>query len=450
MSFDWMLHYRSITALLPTLLIMGLVGCEGAQAPQESTDEQSAEATEPQAAAADQPEHLANAPRDPRAALTEALGAGLLDNDLPVWEDMREVLRVAGVPEASQVLVFSKTSLQHQLIGPRNPRAIYFNDDCYIGYVPGGVIEYGDADEDTDLGSGFYAIDPTLGAEAQLVSDRSCLSCHEGSRTNYRPGFLIRSIFPDPDGHVITSAGSTLVTHDTPIDKRWGGWYVTGQSGDTHHRGNQIAIEHPNGDAFIDNELGSNVEDLSHHFSLSRYLEPTSDIVALMVLEHQVQMHNLLTQGSTSVHEQTERSKSLAKHLEEPFIPENNETLQRVISANAERIVKHLLFCDEVELTSPISGSEKYIEQFRANRKEDAQGRSLKDFDLQTRMFKYRCSYMVYSRAFELMPELLMEAVVAKLHGVLSGNEVDEAFAHLGANERRAILSILRETTDLF
>lgn len=443
-------RYTRCTALaLPLVLFCaGLVGCgekeKRVDAVAADPPAQAIIASEPEAPT--QPAHLVNPPANPRIALTEALDNGLLAGDLSNNDKLRAILQVAGVPEASQVLVFSKTSLQLKLIGPSNPRAIYFNDNCYIGYVPGGLIEYGDTDPDPAISSGLYAVDPRDNDEAELVTDASCLSCHDGARTNGRPGFLVRSVFPDPDGHIITSAGSTNVSHDTPLAKRWGGWYVTGDSGSTHHRGNQVTIEHPNGDAFIDNALGSNINDLSHRFNINRYLQPTSDIVALMVLEHQVQMHNLLTQGRAVVYEQYERSRSLAEYLEEPFAPAKNDTLQRVIASNAERIVKHLLYCDEVTLTDPVSGSDLFIDQFRANRREDALGRSLKDFDLQTRMFKYRCSYMVYSQAFEYMPKLLKDAVVTKLRNVLNGEDEDEAFDHLSTDEREAILSILQDT----
>lgn len=393
-----------------------------------------------------QPEHLVNPPANPREALAKALDAGLLANDLSRNDKLRALLQVAGVPEASQVLVFSKTSLQLKLIGPSNPRAIYFNDNCYIGYVPGGLVEYGDADPDPAIGSGMFAIDLSQADQAALTTDGSCLSCHDGARTNGRPGFFIRSVFADPQGHVITSAGSTTVGHDTPLAKRWGGWYVTGNSGMTHHRGNQVTIEHPDGDAYIDNALGSNIDDLSHRFNINRYLQPTSDIVALMVLEHQVQMHNLLTQGSAVVHEQVERSRSLAEYLNEPFEPTQNETLQRVIASNADRIVRHLLFCDDLTLTDPVAGSDLFIQQFRANRKEDSVGRSLKDFDLKTRLFKYRCSYMVYSRAFDQMHALLKDAVLEQLRAVLIGEDQEAVFTHLSADERGAILQILTET----
>lgn len=394
------------------------------------------------------PAHLADPPANPRSALNAALASGLLAPDTSANEKLRAVLRAAGVAEASQVLVFSKTSLQDRLISPTRPRAIYFNDDCYIGYVPGGLVEYGDADPDPAIGSGLFAFDPDAGHAATLTTDTTCLNCHGGSRTNNRPGFLIRSVFPDEDGFPITSAGSTLVGHHTPIDKRWGGWYVTGEHGDLRHLGNLIAVEADDGRRVVfDREPGANVTDLSPYFKTDHYLQPTSDIVALMVLEHQVQMHNLLTQGSSAVHERTEASRSLAKYLGEPFDPAASDTLQRVIDANAQRIVEHLLFSDEVALDSPILGSADYQRAFRANRREDKAGRSLKDFDLQTRIFKYRCSYMVYSRAFELMPDLLKHRVITKLRSVLAGSDRSEAFAHLATEERQAISAILSETT---
>lgn len=396
------------------------------------------------------PDYLVNPPADPRAALASALEEGLLDVDAPSNEKLRSVLRVAGVAEQSQVLVFTKTSLQAALITPTHPRAIYFNDDCYIGYVPGGIIEYGDTDADPEVGSGFFALDMRQRAQARLVIDNNCIICHSGSRTNNRPGFLIRSVFPDKTGFPITSAGSTLVGHDTPINKRWGGWYVTGKSGKAVHRGNQTAVELPNGDAELDLEVGTNITDLKPYFNTKRYLQPTSDIVALMVLEHQVEMHNLLTQGASVVHEQTQRSRSLAKFLDETFDPAESETLQRVIDSHAKRIVKHMLFCEEIALETPVEGSPGFQKTFQANKKTDATGRSLKEFDLQTQMFKYRCSYMVYSRAFGLMPDLLKDAVIKKLHVVLSDDHDDEDYAHLDVNERRAIRTILSETTDWF
>ncbi|MEO0475528.1 MAG: hypothetical protein AAF085_06105 [Planctomycetota bacterium] len=436
-------------ALLPALLGLVLLGCSKTEDSvvmvREPRPEMEVEAI-PETDEPPQPDHLVNPPADPRAALAQALDNGLLAGNQSKNDKLRAMLEVAGVPEASQVLVFSKTSLQHRLIGPSNPRAIYFSDNCYLGYVPGGLVEYGDADPDPSIGSGMLAVDLRDAEKAELVQDGSCLACHDGARTNGGPGFFIRSVFPDAKGHVITSAGSTTVGQHTPLAKRWGGWYVTGNSGGSHHRGNQVTVEQANGDAYIDNALGSNIEDLSSRFNIGRYLQPTSDIVALMVLEHQVQMHNRLTQGSTVVHEQYERSKSLAKYLEEPFEPSKNETLQRVIASNAGRIVRQILFCNEIELTDPISGTDAFIHQFRANRKEDTLGRSLKDFDLLTRMFKYRCSYMVYSQAFKQLHPMLKDAVLEKLQTALDGKGDASVYGHLEEEERKAILHILQHT----
>jgi hypothetical protein len=150
------------------------------------------------------------------------------------------------------------------------------------------------------------------------------------------------------------------------------------------------------------------------------------------------------------VHEQYERSEALAEYLEEPFEPSKNETLQRVIESNAGRIVRQMLFCNEVELTEPVAGTELFLEQFRANRKEDAEGRSLKDFDLETRIFKHRCSYMVYSQAFAMMHPMLKDAVVTKLREVLAGQGDESIYGHLDANERQVIATILTETTDWY
>lgn len=394
------------------------------------------------------PDYLVNPPADPRAAIVDALADGLLDPEKLASDNERlaALLETAGVSQASQVLVFSKTSLQHQMISPHNPRAIYFNDDCYIGYVPGGRVEYGDADADPTVGSGFFALDVGDGLRARLKKDDTCLTCHAGSRTFGKPGFFIRSVFPSANGHIITSAGSTNVGHHTPLEERWGGWYVTGRSGKTHHRGNQVTIEQANGDASIDNARGSNVNNLTGRFAIKRYLQPTSDIVALMVLEHQVQMHNRLTQGTSSVHAAIERGQSIARSLGDPFDPGQNDTLQRVITSNANKIVRHLLYCSEIELAEPVVGDAAFQHAFRANRREDGEGRSLKDFDLNTRMFRYRCSYMVYSRAYELMPSLLKEAVSAKLREVLEGRGDGDVYGHLKEAERKAILEILEQT----
>ena len=446
-----MSFYTNLT--LTGLLVLGAAvqtGCgEHASADPGNADAHAASqpaAQSADAASADDLRHLANPPKDPRQAIEKALASGELANRGDDLAFLKTMLRITGTPEHSQVLVYSLTSHQDAIIRRNNPRAIYFSDDAYIGYVPGGVIEYSDVDP--RVGTGFFVLDQTETQRPLKLQDtESCLLCHEGGRTNYNRGLMVRSVFVRENGFPYTNSGSFLVSHDTPMENRWGGWYVTGEHGQMRHMGNVVATDQgENTQARIDREAGANITDLSDFFNPTKYLAPGSDIVALMVLEHQVEMHNRLTQGGIVVNEQTARSRSIAESLGEAFDPAASETMQTVLRSRAEKILRHMLFVDEITLASPVRGDPAFADQFRANRREDDAGRSLKDFDLDTRMFTYRCSYMIYSRAFTLMPDLLKDAVLARLSAGLRPDSADPLFTHLGADERAAIDTILRQT----
>src|SRR3954469_23423914 len=58
----------------------------------------------------------------------------------PGYGYIRSVLQALKVPESSQMLVFSKTSLQRERISPKTPRSIFFNDDIYLGFIPGAPL----------------------------------------------------------------------------------------------------------------------------------------------------------------------------------------------------------------------------------------------------------------------------------------------------------------------
>ena len=214
------------------------------------------------------------------------------------WDDehgyLPSLLKALGVPVSSQVLVFSKTSLQRSRIGPKSPRAIYFNDDASVGYCRhGDVLEV--AAGDPGLGMVFYTLDQR--AECQVRFSRqteSCLICHGSSGNQGYPGHLVRSVSPDSQGELVLSRGTKRIDHTTPFADRWGGWYVTGTSGKQSHQGNQIVggwdwadKSHP--------PAGENVVDLNPYFTAANYLSPHSDLVALMVLEHQCELFNRLT-----------------------------------------------------------------------------------------------------------------------------------------------------------
>lgn len=374
------------------------------------------------------------------------LVAGALDLRGPDdKETFRRCLAAMGVSPDTQVIVFSKTSLQRARISPTTPRVIYFSDDCYMGWVPGGLIEV--ALSDPRLGMAFYHIDPRDPARPiHFERDADCLSCHAASLTRNWPGVIVRSVFPDEKGEPITSAGSFLIGHDSPISERWGGWYVTGRHGQERHLGNATAVERGR-EVTLDREAGANLTNLTRFFNPDRYLAGDSDIVALMILEHQVGMHNRLIEGGLRVRKWSHYQESLRKELGEAPTTEPTGTAQRVIEGEAKRIVEHLLFATEVALKDGgIQGSPRFPAAFRANRRTDAHGRSLKDLDLHTRLFTYRCSYMIYSESFDHLPASLKTRIAGLLHEGLTATNPPAPFQHLPAPERQAIREILIAT----
>lgn len=374
-----------------------------------------------------------------RLAAGEWSPTGASENDR-----LRAVLDALGVPVESQVLVFSKTSLQRDRISPRRPRAIYFSEDCYVGWVPGGLIEV--AVTDPALGVVFYRVDPRERAGMRIERDPDCLSCHGAALTRYWPGLIVRSVFPDASGEPLTAAGSFLIGHESPLAERWGGWYVTGQSGSLRHMGN-VTARLAGRDAVMDRAAGANLTDLSRFFPVADYLRPDSDIVALLVLEHQTSMMNRLVTGALRVRKWLTYQQNLQRERGEPVSAEPVGTARRVVESEARRILEYLLFGDEAPFPPEgIRGGSAFAEAFRRHRRTDAHGRSLKDFDLRTRLFTWRCSYMIYSQAFDALPPALYAAVARGLGEVLCGTEPPPAFRHLAAEERAGIREILAAT----
>ncbi len=352
-------------------------------------------------------------------------------------EFLRAVLKRLNVPIESQVMVFSKTSLQNSLINQGNPRAVYFSEDAYVGWVPGGKVEV--IVEDEKLGPVFYVLTPPFGDRAPVVTRHTdtCLQCHGNSRTEGVPGMLIRSVNPDENSHPLLSHGTTLVDHTTPIKQRWGGWYVSGSS-ENPHLGNQATVE----GSELEPEL-ANLEDLSGTINTEKYLAPTSDIVALLVLEHQCRMHNLLTKAKLNY----KRSAWFQESMQSDLSPDDPKGMAwRSADQLAKDVVEGLLFKDEFELAGDgIAGSEAFAEAFANGGVETERGKSLRDMRLYERVFKYRCSYMIYSKAFKALPEIVKKRIFEKLRSALSEEGVEE-FNYLGSRERKSIEAILEET----
>lgn len=387
-------------------------------------------------------------PNDSAYVMEKRMRAGKLKIDrTDAWSVLRGVLKHFGIPEESQVMVFSKTSKQNDLISPQTPRVIYFNDDAYVGYSVGGSLEVSTIDP--KLGPIFYLLDPNVPESEPLhfQRDQSCLSCHGGPFTPEVPGVLVRSVFPGPEGHPIMSQGSTVVGTTTPFSDRWGGWYVTGKHGDLLHRGNVTATENPDNTCDMPIEKGANITDLTTFFDTSPYKRKKSDIVALMVLEHQTSVQNVLTKANHTSMRAMYMQTSLQKELGEPVMAEPTGTARRIIDHCAEDVIEALLFKDEAALPEGgIEGEEDFQNAFTARAPRSKEGRSLKDFQLHSRLFKHRCSFMVHSLTFKHLDAHLKKTVLGRLTQILNGEDDSGSFDYLGKSERAHILSILKDT----
>jgi len=352
------------------------------------------------------------------------------------------LLKALDVPVSSQVLVFSKTSFQAPRISPRMPRALYFNDSVSVGMVRGGdVLEL--AAHDPNQGTIFYTLDQEPGGSPLIMRRDDCLQCHLSGRTAGIPGVMVRSVYPDSTGMPLFQAGGFVNDHRSPLKERWGGWYVTGSHGAQTHMGNSVSRNRQEAD--FDFAAGSNLLKLDRFFDTGAYLSPHSDIVALMVLEHQVRAQNLLTRVNWEVRMALRQQAAMNEMLKKPA-DELSESTQRRIRNLAEYLVEYLLMKDEARLTEPVKGTSDFTEEFSARSPRDRQGRGLYQLDLKHRLFRYPLSYMIYSDAFDQLPEQVKAIAFARLSEILSGRDRTPAYAHLSAEDRKAILEIIRAT----
>jgi len=352
-------------------------------------------------------------------------------------------LKELKVPTSSQMLVFSKTSLQRDRISPRTPRAVYFTDDVYVGFCRlGEVMEVAVADP--QLGNVFYTVtqEPAARPKFQRQTE-NCLSCHL-SRHQGIPALTVRSVYPDREGNPILSGGSFRTDHASPLKERWGGWYVTGTHGKQAHLGNLILPRRSVPDDVV-NEEGLNVTDLKGRIDTGMYLTPHSDIVALMVLEHQTEMHNRIAAANYQT-KLAHRDADVINELDNAPKGRLTEGTSRRVDAAAEQLVKYLLFAEETRLTDPVTGTSPFAEEFEKRGPFDNKGRSLRQFDLKTRLFKYPCSYLIYSPAFDGLPASVKERAYQRLWDVLTGKDAGKDYAHLSADDRQAIKEILIAT----
>lgn len=357
---------------------------------------------------------------------------------------LRSVLELLHVPVSSQTLVFSKTSLQQRHITPRNPRALYFNDEVYVGFVRGGdVLEVSAADP--QLGTVFYTLDQADTGRPEFVRQTDdCLICHGGAQTRGVPGHIVRSVYSDRGGQPIFSAGSHRVDDSTPLADRWGGWYVTGRHGQATHLGNVTYTRRPE-PADEPNTTGLNQTDLAPRFDASGYLSPHSDLVALSVLVHQASAHTTLVKASFESRMALHREAALNRELGEAADHRWPST-NTVLDSAATALVDCFLFRGEAPLPAPIAGTAAFAEGFAAAGPTDARGRSLRTLDLETRLFRHPCSFLIYSPSFAALPGELRQRFWARMDAVLGGQDAGGRYAHLTLADRSAIREILLAT----
>ena len=371
---------------------------------------------------------------DPVARMRERLAAGETALEFAGERGyLDSLLNSLEIDPASQLLVFSKTSLQVQGILPETPRAIFFNDTTYVAWTQGvPTIEI--ASMDPNLGPVFYTLEQrdTVDAPFERQLGR-CLRCHDSySLTGGGvPRFILGSGYIGTDGNLVSHEGWILTSERTPLRNRWGGWYVTGSHGDQVHLGN-LVVRDVAALQDLDSLRVGNLADLDGFVDTDPYPARYSDIVALLVIEHQVALQNLITRVNWDTRT------ALASATGD------------VVAATAEPLVRAMLFVDAVELAGPIEGTSGFAEQFEARGVRDSAGRSLRDLDLTRRVFRYPLSYLIHSEAFDALPDVTRTYVYRRIHETLAGEDPNGDFAHLSQGDRTAVREILADTKSEF
>ncbi|MEM0897231.1 MAG: hypothetical protein AAGJ79_10120, partial [Verrucomicrobiota bacterium] len=319
--------------------------------------------------------------------------------DLPF---LRSLLDLLNIPVESQLQVFSTTSLQLRYISPRTPRAIYFNEETSIGYIPGGRIEV--ISLDPKAGAVFHIFDiPRDDGPIRFERSNRCMNCHADLETRDIPGLLIKSSLPGPTGGTLRSFRDNRHGHDIPFEERFAGWHVTGKHNIKSHQGNAIG-KMWKGELSKEEFLPGDKSDLK------QYPVPTSDILPHLLFEHQAGFTNRVLEATY-----------LARYFEHQSKGTLTPGQEKKLETLADGLVRYILFVDEMPLPNGgVKGEPAYVDAFRENRHTTKDGRSLKDFDLKTHLFRYRCSYMIYTPLFREMPASIRTRILRKISMAVS------------------------------
>jgi hypothetical protein len=397
---------------------------------------------------ADKPTHNAI------ARLQDRMGRGELKlKFVPGRGYLDSLLKALAIDPSSQTLVYSKTSLQIDLIKAATPRAIYFDDTTYVAWIPEtNMIEI--TTMDSAVGPVFYTLSNRDPTSALLGRETSrCLTCHDtfSMMGGGVPRFLFMSSPVTVAGEPLTTEISKETTDATPLRERWGGWYVTGAPNNVPHLGN-LQIKGPAQPVQTLDSLkvaGHTVDKLDGLIDTKPYLTNHSDIVALLVFEHQVYIENLITRANYKARTMVARANDgqPADALTWDQLPPKARPMVR---AMLEPLVKALLFVDATTLPTRIAGNSGFDRWFQSQGPRDAQGRSLRELDLTTHVFRYHLSYMIYSIGFDGLPTYAHDYVYQRIADILSGRDQSPAYSHISPADRATALQILAQTKPAF
>lgn len=358
------------------------------------------------------------------------------------------VLKALDISPSSQSLVFSKTSLQIAWISEQTPRAIYFDDENYVAWVDGApTLEL--MGVDSVLGPVFYTLDNRSPTAAQKLDRETlrCLNCHDSFSLSGGgvPHFLMVSTNAGVEGDRAQRNASIDTSDSTPMKARWGGWYVTGHDGNQPHLGNIIIRSQADLDN-IEALRKPDIDTLKGVFDTAPYITDKSDVVALVILAHQVTVHNLITRANYKSRRFVARETQDPNPTWDHFSPKTQKTLRTIL----EPLVRGLLHADAAPVTAPMVGNSGYDAWFQKQGPKDAKGRSLRELDLKTRVFRYPLSYLIYSDGFKGLPDYAKDYVYRRIDEILRGQDQSPAFAKLSAPDRQSILEILTATDAAF
>lgn len=344
-------------------------------------------------------------------------------------ESLHNLLSDLNISIHSQTLVFSNTSLQLSRISQNNPRAIFFNDNLYLGYVPGGFIEI--IGIDAQIGAIPYVFKLPQKGDLQYPQIRRstrCMRCHATKQTGGVPGLLLSSVIPAETGGSLDNLNPGKPGHNLPYTRRFGGWFLTNQADNHNNWSNSIGVMNQKGQ-IKQKKIQLPVYNISKY-----HLSNESEMVTHLVMEHQIGFTNLCISAQYA--------------LRESRLSKNKSTKHQVEDYFVEQLLRYSLFVDEPNLSIPSDKeTSRFITYFEKSYPKKNPFNLFRKIELNTRLFKTRCSYMLGTPVFKALPDDFKNTFMISLREIVSKKNTELSFlgSHLEEDERERILHVLSQ-----